>query len=155
MNAVLPVEAVQCLDDICQQAFLMLAGMDATPAASHLLSTACTVACRISIHDAMGSQFDLLIQADAMFAHHFAQALFETSTPHVAEEEIIDAFKELANTVGGNLKGIIETETTLSIPETESCVSRNQASVSLARLEYCFANAGQCVVELCEPLNNS
>lgn len=154
MNAALPAEAVQCLDDICQQAFFMLAGMDATPA-SDLPSTACTVACRISIHDATGSQFDLLIKADAPFAHHFAQTLFETPTPDVPEEEIIDAFKELANTVGGNLKGVIETETTLSIPETESCLPRNRAAASLMRLEYCFANYGQCVVEVCEPLSKS
>lgn len=147
MTALVSPEAASCLDSICRQAFLMLAGMEAGPA--HTPSApAYAVACRISIQEAEGAQSDLLIRADASFAKHFAQNLFGKPAEDVDEEEIADALRELANTVGGNLKGVLEAETSLSIPEMVPDVHSCRADV-VTRSGYLFADAGECSAELC------
>lgn len=148
MSTLVSTEAASCLDSICRQAFLMLAGMDASPARPSP-APAYAVACRISIKGVDGSQSDLIIRADAFFAKHFTQALFNESAEDVNDAEIADAVRELANTVGGNLKGVIEAQTSLSIPEMLLDAFSRRAE-PLISSGYSFADAGDCVVELCE-----
>lgn len=148
MNTLIPLELVPCLDDISRQAFATLANMHPTLASADLLLSH-VVASRISIRGEQGTEIDLQIRVDALFAKAFTHRLFATVTLDVSEEEVVDAIKELANTVGGNLKGLVHAETTLSIPDAVLGSQTSETNV-ITKYAYRFEGAGECVVELCE-----
>ncbi|MGI4758560.1 MAG: chemotaxis protein CheX [Janthinobacterium lividum] len=153
MSAFIPAELAPCLDDISRQAFATLADMyPVTASADSLVSSA--VASRISIRGEQDAESDLWIRADEPFAEAFTQRLFATLTTHVSEDEVIDAIKELANTVGGNLKGLVDAATTLSIPTAVLSPQTLKQTNVIAKFAYHFEGAGECVVELCESSAN-
>ena len=56
-----------------------------------------------------------------VFAHDqliasIAEAMFSSDRGSLTEEEIRDAFREIANMIGGNVKGLLGEETDLKLP---------------------------------------
>ena len=56
------------------------------------------------------------IEGSANLARTVGAAMFAQAEDSLTEDEVFDAFGEIANMVGGNVKGIVEKESTLSIP---------------------------------------
>jgi chemotaxis protein CheX len=67
--------------------------------------------------------------------------MFAMSEDELSEEEIRDAVGEIVNMVGGNLKGIVEGESSLSLP----CVG---AVSGTAPFDHSFS--GLCVSNNCQ-----
>ena len=66
----------------------------------------------------VSGEWESLIQvlAPMATARTIASNMFATEEAELTESEIRDAFGEIANMVGGNLKGIVDRETSLSLP---------------------------------------
>jgi chemotaxis protein CheX len=58
----------------------------------------------------------IVIQSSVNFASTIASRLFGEATENLSEADLRDAFCELANMVGGNIKGLVPGPSFLSIP---------------------------------------
>ena len=56
------------------------------------------------------------VLASRKTARVIASTMFATNEDHLTEEDIIDAVGEIVNMIGGNLKGVVEAESRLSLP---------------------------------------
>ena len=67
-------------------------------------------------------QAELRVLASPTLASKIASEMFETPEDELEEDEVNDALGEVANVIGGNLKGIIGRECNLSIPVVQGTV---------------------------------
>lgn len=58
----------------------------------------------------------VLIEVPEQLAHVLASTMFGTDDPEIADDEIWDALGEMANMIGGNVKGMLAGDTALSLP---------------------------------------
>ncbi|WP_182871006.1 chemotaxis protein CheX [Rhodopirellula sp. JC639] len=58
----------------------------------------------------------LQIYAPEKLARHIACAMFAQAPGVLDDEDVLDAFGEVVNVIGGNLKGMIDQDCTLSLP---------------------------------------
>lgn len=68
------------------------------------------------------------VQAPKDFVTTLAGAMFMQDAQGLSDDEIFDSFGELANILGGNVKGVIDRECQLSLP----CVGTSGEAVELA-----------------------
>ena len=59
---------------------------------------------------------ELRVIASRGLAESIAQSMFDADVSELSEEEILDALGEIANVIGGNVKGIVDQECSLSLP---------------------------------------
>lgn len=94
-------------------------------------------------------QAELRIIATQELAKQIACAMFSTSVDDLSEEEVSDAFREIANVIGGNLKGVVESEVggscELSIPRVEDASEKLPETASYQSFR-CFESAFHTVL---------
>lgn len=143
-------DAIAALNDVSRQAFEVLAGMrPESPQVARRLSPA--IESWVDIINEQEPESRLLIRADVRCATTFSARFLETPAADEIDRDVIDAFKELANTIGGNLKGLLGEATELSLPETFVGSRLSRHRLSLAETSYTFADGAQCAVELLGP----
>ena len=79
------------------------------------------------------------VLAPQALADHIASVMFDTDAADLDPAEVLDAFGEVSNIVGGNVKGVFDGECTLSLP----CVGAGAAS-DVRGLDLNLAVALQC-----------
>lgn len=69
----------------------------------------------------IGGAFEgaVLLRCERPLAGRIAAAMLELDEKDVSDDDVLDAFGELANVVGGNLKALLPGPSTLSIPSVE------------------------------------
>lgn len=107
------------IQELTRTAFSCLLGIDLASGGPSVLASAMTVPARaeqlvftIDIHGAWSGSVH--IEVDDALARRLASAMFDNSD--VSQEEIIDAMNELANVIGGNIKGLVPGPSRLSLP---------------------------------------
>lgn len=80
---------------------------------------------------------ELRVIASRPLAESIAQSMFATEVSDLSEDEIFDALGEIANVIGGNVKGIVDQECNLSLP----CVGKLQEAAphgDISQTYRCF-----------------
>jgi len=95
--------------DVCQT----MLGLELNPIYPEIDTTHQLVA-SIEIHGARHAVVEVLAHHDLMAA--IAEAMFCSERGGLSAEEIRDAFGEIANMIGGNVKGSFGDESSLSLP---------------------------------------
>ena len=86
----------------------------------------------------------VVLQVGAEHAQTAAEAMFAADPGSLAAPEIGDAFGELTNMVGGNIKSLLPAPSTLSLPsvsEGTSCTVRVPGAVLLSRVALLCGDA--------------
>lgn len=102
---------------------------------------------QVSIHGAWDGA--ILIRWTPTAAHHAARAVYQSETP--SAEEVRDVVGEMANVVGGNLKGLLPGPSWLSLPivqHSEGGDTTNGVAIHEAWFECAGEPVGVRVVEL-------
>lgn len=145
-------ELIPNLDAVARQAFHVLAGM--TPESINTPPGSFTVEASISYEGEEKAPQRLLIRANRKFAVDFSAHFLGLPVLVDINEDVIDAFGELANTIGGNFKGLLSADTVLSTPVVY-LINHNteiqQSNAGLAEMTYTFPESGQCLVRLTGP----
>jgi chemotaxis protein CheX len=77
----------------------------------------------------------VLLAADAGTAHELARALLRLDAGEpVQDEDLVDAFGEVANVVGGNLKALLPVQGTLTLPQVGRAVSLPEGATVVERV---------------------
>lgn len=100
----------QVVSDVCSG----MLGLDMVPSDQ----SCCDETDALSAVIRISGGWDSLVQvlAPRATARVIASTMFATDVDCLSEEEIRDAVGEIVNMVGGNLKGIVEGESSLSLP---------------------------------------
>lgn len=93
------------------EAFL---GLPAEPAASGLVDDGPFYTSSVAISGGWEGSVRLVIPSG--LARSAAAAMFDIVPDELGADEVVDAVGELANIIGGNLKGMVEAPCTLSLP---------------------------------------
>ena len=76
-----------------------------------------------------------LLATDVATAHDLARALLGMGADEpVGEEDLVDAFGEVANVVGGNLKALLPVQGTLTLPRVGRAVSLPEGATVVERV---------------------
>lgn len=150
MSSATCIPFVSYLDEISRQALEILAGMQPLASSEHG-SFSPVIESWVRIDGEAALQSQLLVRADLPFALRFSECFLGTSVLSEKDLEVTDALQELANTIGGNFKGLLSSELRLSIPETFVGSRQRVHNDSLATFTYNFAEGGCCTVDLLGP----
>jgi len=80
---------------------------------------------------------ELRVIASRGLAESIAQSMYDAEIEELNEEEILDALGEIANVIGGNVKGIVDQECSLSLP----CVGKLDEATrrgDISQIYRCF-----------------
>ena len=80
---------------------------------------------------------ELRVIASRQLAESIAQSMFDVDASELNEGEILDALGEIANVIGGNVKGVVDQACSLSLP----CVGKlNEAAPQgdISQIYRCF-----------------
>lgn len=90
--------------------------------------------CRVvaSIRIAGATDQVVVVEAPQATAQHVGESMFAAETGSLESEEIRDAVGEIVNMIGGNVKGIYDGESTLSLPCVSEEYSASQRSYGSA-----------------------
>lgn len=147
-------DIVPNLDAVARQAFEVLAGMIPEFPARNQLPGPFQVGASVSYKGDQQAPNRLVVYANSQFAVDFSERFLSLPARTLIDEDVLDAMGELANTVGGNFKGLLRADTTLSTPvvtKNNEDAEFHQSGFSLAKLIYTFPGDGQCLVELLGP----
>ena len=76
-----------------------------------------------------------LLATDVATAHDLARTLLAMGADEpVGEEDLVDAFGEVANVVGGNLKALLPVQGTLTLPRVGRAVSLPEGATVVERV---------------------
>lgn len=130
------VEALQQIAvDVCQSMLgLPLQLIEPQPRAATPLLMAC-----IEIHGEQVLMVEILAHEDLTQA--IAEAMFAADRGSLSREEIRDAFGEVANMIGGNVKGMLGEDANLSLPFV-SDAAEDDLSDHLQRISATFECCG-------------
>lgn len=103
--------ADQCL--ITQQVFLAMANMELALAAEHA-PTGPVIASILKY--SRPSEGTMLLECTPPLAYAFTARFMQVEMPKSLDADVRDAMGELANMIGGNLKGLMPEETCVSLP---------------------------------------
>ncbi|MCA9619021.1 MAG: chemotaxis protein CheX [Myxococcales bacterium] len=79
------------------------------------------------------------ISASECLARRMASAMFEMESDELSEEEVVDAFGEMTNIIGGNIKSVVADAGALSLPIVtmgSRLVSSQLGGVAVAKAEF-------------------
>ncbi len=121
----------QVVSDVCSG----MLGLTLEPSDEHHCEDADALSAIIRISGCWDSLVQVLTPRRT--AVSIASSMFAITEEELSEAEIHDAIGEIANMVGGNLKGIVEGESSLSLPcvgESSECApfDRNFAGLSVS-----------------------
>lgn len=150
MSSTSCIATVSHLDKISKQALKILAGMQPLAMSEHGLFSP-VIESWVRIDGEAATRFQVLVIADLPFAFTFSERFLGTPVADVGDLEVTDALQELANTIGGNFKGLLGPEATLSIPETFVGSRTLVQNEPLAAFTYSFAEGGRCGIYLLGP----
>ena len=103
-----------------------------------------------SIRISGGWNAEMRIRASRVLAKRIACAMFDANPDSVTEEEIHDAFCEVVNVIGGNAKGIVDKNSSLSLP----CIETSCKLISKDGMKMTFACGDDLItIELDETAN--
>lgn len=107
--------------------------------AAHLLASTPALTGRVEIGGSFEGAVELTCSLPA--ARGIAAAMFATTVDDLDEAAVADAVGELANIVGGGLKGLLASPTSLSLPKVASAARRSAdgASASAGSREAGFS----------------
>lgn len=146
LESVLGPQEMEDLDVVARQAFECLAGL--SPAAVIPEAVSPLLGLHASVEYSGPALGRLLINCNPEFAYAFTTQFMQVAPPVSFDADVADALGELANTVGGNYKGLLPPDTALSIPVVSNRQSSREAlpkEQELGRLLYAF-EGGQCEV---------
>lgn len=119
----------QC--SIAQQVFLAMADMEICLAPTHI-SAGPVIASILEYSEP--SEGTMLLECSPSLAYVFTERLMEVKVPESLDEDVRDAMGELANMIGGNLKGLMPEETCVSIPSVLAESDRQELLANSERL---------------------
>ncbi len=77
---------------------------------------------------------ELRVIASRGLAESIAQSMFGAEPSELSEEEVLDALGEIANVIGGNVKGIVDQECSLSLP----CVGKLEETAQRGDVSHIY-----------------
>lgn len=80
------------------------------------------------------------VQLSGPLSRTVAAGMFGMGTEELGDEEIVDAVGEVANMIGGNVKGLAEGSTTLSLPAVAQGVQHKLLVPGAAQLNAIICN---------------
>lgn len=92
----------------------------------------------ISIQGAWNGMISLRVSAE--HAKNIASFIFEKEQQALEQDEIVDAIAEMVNIVGGNIKAILPTPSTLGLPVVKEIASADEQNAK-AMMSMLFAIA--------------
>ncbi len=110
-------ENIEAQIAVATQAFAILAGMEVFPSAGNDARTQELQAISARIHYFGESQGSLRIECSPSIAFTFTRLVMGVETPGAFNADVGDAVGELINTIGGNLKGLLSSNTRIDTPE--------------------------------------
>lgn len=110
------------LEQIAASVLRDMLGFETLPTSRAVVSPGLTA----SIHIFGDWDAVLEVQTDDAGARRIAEQMFGTPASDLTHEEISDALGEIVNMVGGNIKGLCQAETRLSLP----CVGPSVSDVA-------------------------
>ncbi|MCA9169141.1 MAG: chemotaxis protein CheX [Planctomycetales bacterium] len=78
---------------------------------------------------------DLQVAVPSQLSRYIAGVMFDSDAQTIDPSEISDAIGEVANIIGGSVKGLVEGESQLSLPEV----------TTVSRRDYDFKRSDHCV----------
>ena len=148
-------DATPHLAALAKQAFEVLAGMiPEIRSAGDQIPDSFEVEASVSYEGEQDIPSRLLIRANTRFAVDFSQRFLGLPALAEVDDDVLDAMGELANTVGGNFKGLFSADTNLSTPEifkVNQIAEPNATGTTLAEVDYSFEGDGYCLVRLVGP----
>lgn len=108
---------------ITHQVFLAMANIEIEPAPDYAF-TGPVIASILNYSEP--SEGTMLLECTPSLAYTFTARLMQVQTPQSVDEDVRDAMSELANMIGGNLKGLMPEETCVSIPSVLTETDRLQ-----------------------------
>ena len=107
-------DAVASQIAVTQQIFSLMAGIEVYPSETPLLETDLSFESELDyLSFCKGS---IVLDCSAPVAFAFTERLMGVPTPTAFDDDVKDALGELANMIGGNLKGLLSADTVLSAP---------------------------------------
>ena len=107
------------LDGVARQAFDCLAGL--SPIATHVDDGLNHWELYATVRYSGDAYGRMLLSCDTHFAFAFTECFMQIPRPSNISDDVIDAVGELANTIGGNFKGLLPPDTVLSTPQVTTC----------------------------------
>ena len=127
----------QLTNDVCAS----MLGLNVQPNARPFQSTDVGMYCaHVGIEGNWQAQI-FVICANGL-AQKIASSMFMIEPDELSEGEIGDAIGELANMLGGNLKGVLPGENTLSLPSVEQADGQAIADLKTSFNDVCFECEG-------------
>jgi chemotaxis protein CheX len=108
---------------IAQQVFLTMANMEIARASGH---TSIGPVIASILQYSQPSEGKILLECTMSLAYAFTARLMHVPTPESLDDNVRDAMGELANMIGGNLKGLMPEETCISTPSVLEEMDRQQ-----------------------------
>lgn len=102
------------LDGVARQAFDCLAGL--SPIATYVDAGRRYWELYATVRYSGDAEGRMLVSCDTQFAFAFTEYLMHVPRPSKVDDDVVDALGELANTIGGNFKGLLPPGTVLSTP---------------------------------------
>ncbi len=133
---------------IVQQVFETMVNLPLLACAADALPQAGTVASLLEFTDPSAGA--ILVECTPGLAYLFTARLMSIKPPDSVDEDVADAMRELANMVGGNLKGLMPEETRVGIPRLLGPEEADALALNAARLScLCFSLGDEhCYVSL-------
>jgi CheY-specific phosphatase CheX len=117
--------------DVCQS----MLSLELIPL-EHETDTACQLVASVEIRGTRKSKVEVF--ADEHLMGSIAEVMFQSDRGSLSETEVRDAFCEIANMIGGNVKGCFGEEADLTLPEfgqaADSCDHHSVESIRTAFL---------------------
>ena len=138
---------------IVEQVFATMAGIELTPCDEPPPPTGPVVATGLAF--TAPSEGSILVECSPGLAFQFTSRLMAIQPPVGLDDDVADAMRELANMIGGNLKGLMPEETCVSIPrvlEAEELAELTRSGGRLSRICFSAGDGGEehCAISLFE-----
>jgi chemotaxis protein CheX len=104
-----------------------------------------------TIHISGAAELTLLVASPEGLARDIAAAMFGLASDEVDDELVFDALGEVANILGGNVKGLIASETQLSLPAVSRGVDVKVPGGKVTVAVHYDAGGQPLVIELIVP----
>lgn len=116
-------ESLADQSSIAQQVFLTMADMEIAPTLDHTSAGPVIASILKYSEPSVGT---ILLECTPSLAYAFTARLMHVPTPESLDDDVRDAMGELANMIGGNLKGLMPEETCVSTPSVLGETDRQQ-----------------------------
>lgn len=136
---------------IAQQVFRTMANMEIASVSGHVVTGPVIASILRYSEPSVGT---MLLECTPSLAYAFTARLMQVPTPDCLDDDVRDAMGELANMIGGNLKGLMPEETCVSTPSVLGEIDHQQLlQTNLCLSRICMAGVeGQLCISLLSTL---